>query len=96
MLEVIDTMKNARKRALQEGPVLIEAKTFRMRGHEEASGTAYVPDDMFDEWSKKDPIMRFEKYMETHHMHTREEFDQIQDEVDAMFMPDLERALNGR
>ncbi|MBO6793259.1 MAG: dehydrogenase [Balneolaceae bacterium] len=94
VLEVIDTMKDARKRALKEGPVLIEAKTFRMRGHEEASGTAYVPDDMFEEWSKKDPIMRFEKYMETHHMHTKEEFAEIQNEVDAMFMPDLERALN--
>ncbi len=94
VLEVIDTMKDARRRALTEGPVLIEAKTFRMRGHEEASGTAYVPDDMFDEWSKKDPIIRFEKYMETHHMHTKEEFAEIQDEVDAMFMPDLERALN--
>lgn len=94
VLEVIDTMKDARRRALTEGPVLIEAKTFRMRGHEEASGTAYVPDDMFDEWSKKDPITRFEKYMESHHMHTKEEFEQIQDEVDAFFMPDLERALN--
>jgi 2-oxoisovalerate dehydrogenase E1 component len=96
VLEVIDTMKDARRRALTEGPVLIEAKTFRMRGHEEASGTAYVPDDMFDEWSKKDPITRFEKYMESHHMHTKEEFAEIQDEVDAMFMPDLERALNAK
>ncbi len=94
VLDVIDTMKDARKRALQGEPVLIEAKTFRMRGHEEASGTAYVPDDMFDEWSKKDPIMRFEKYMETHHMHSQEDFDEIRDEVDAMFEGELKRALN--
>jgi 2-oxoisovalerate dehydrogenase E1 component len=42
------------------GPTLIEFKTFRMRGHEEASGTAYVPPALFDEWRAHDPISRFE------------------------------------
>ncbi len=44
-------------------PVLIEFKTFRMRGHEEASGTKYVPDEVMEEWSKKDPIENFEMYL---------------------------------
>jgi 2-oxoisovalerate dehydrogenase E1 component len=42
------------------GPTLIEFKTFRMRGHEEASGTAYVPPALFDQWRARDPIARFE------------------------------------
>src|SRR3954462_11935471 len=42
------------------GPTLIEFKTFRMRGHEEASGTAYVPPALFEEWRAHDPIARFE------------------------------------
>ncbi|MCD8528429.1 MAG: alpha-ketoacid dehydrogenase subunit beta [Chitinophagales bacterium] len=44
-------------------PILIECNTFRMRGHEEASGTKYVPQELFDEWAKKDPIANFEKYL---------------------------------
>lgn len=43
-----------------QGPTLIECMTFRMRGHEEASGVAYVPPALFDEWAKKDPLLRFE------------------------------------
>ncbi|HEX8384724.1 MAG TPA: thiamine pyrophosphate-dependent enzyme [Rubricoccaceae bacterium] len=41
-----------------EGPTLVEAKTFRMRGHEEASGTKYVPPGLFDEWTPRDPVAR--------------------------------------
>ena len=44
-------------------PVLIEFKTFRMRGHEEASGTKYVPQELMDEWAKKDPVDTFKKYL---------------------------------
>ena len=46
-----------------EGPTLLEFKTFRMRGHEEASGTAYVPKELFTEWAKKDPVERFERLL---------------------------------
>ncbi len=44
-------------------PVLIEFKTFRMRGHEEASGTKYVPKDLLDHWASKDPIENFQEYL---------------------------------
>ncbi|MGA8853202.1 MAG: dehydrogenase E1 component subunit alpha/beta [Christiangramia sp.] len=44
-------------------PVLVEFKTFRMRGHEEASGTKYVPQDLMDEWQEKDPLLNFEEYL---------------------------------
>jgi 2-oxoisovalerate dehydrogenase E1 component len=44
-------------------PVLVECMTFRMRGHEEASGTKYVPAHLFEEWKWKDPIANFEKFL---------------------------------
>jgi 2-oxoisovalerate dehydrogenase E1 component len=44
-------------------PILVEAMTFRMRGHEEASGTKYVPKELFEEWGKKDPIANYENYL---------------------------------
>ena len=44
-------------------PVLIEFKTFRMRGHEEASGTAYVPQALLAHWSQKDPVLRYENHL---------------------------------
>jgi len=47
-----------------EGPTLIEFKTFRMRGHEEASGTAYVPSALFEEWRARDPIARLEQALD--------------------------------
>lgn len=44
-------------------PVLLEFKTFRMRGHEEASGTKYVPDELMETWEVRDPLVNFEKYL---------------------------------
>jgi 2-oxoisovalerate dehydrogenase E1 component len=46
-----------------DGPALLEFKTFRMRGHEEASGTAYVPKELLAEWARKDPVGRFEAHL---------------------------------
>lgn len=47
----------------QPRPVLVEFKTFRVRGHEEASGTKYVPKELMDEWQAKDPVLNFENYL---------------------------------
>ena len=44
-------------------PILVECKTFRMRGHEEASGTKYVPKELMDEWAKRDPISNYEQFL---------------------------------
>ncbi len=44
-------------------PVLLEFKTFRMRGHEEASGTKYVPQDLMDHWAAKDPVENFQEFL---------------------------------
>jgi 2-oxoisovalerate dehydrogenase E1 component len=61
VLEVYRAVSEAAARGRRgEGPTLLEFKTFRMRGHEEASGTDYVPDELVAEWAEKDPIKRFE------------------------------------
>jgi 2-oxoisovalerate dehydrogenase E1 component len=64
VLAVVEAVGRAAARARRgEGPTLLEFKTFRMRGHEEASGTAYVPRQLFEEWATKDPLVRFEQWL---------------------------------
>ncbi len=64
ILEVYSTIKTiAEEMRLDPQPFLLECVTFRMRGHEEASGTKYVPKELMDEWAKKDPIENFEKWL---------------------------------
>ncbi|MEK6780809.1 MAG: dehydrogenase E1 component subunit alpha/beta [Bacteroidota bacterium] len=64
VLEVYDTVKTlAESLRKNPRPILLECITFRMRGHEEASGTKYVPKKLMDEWAKKDPIENFEKFL---------------------------------
>ncbi len=64
ILEVYDKLTGLANDIRQNPrPVLVECLTFRMRGHEEASGTKYVPQQLFDEWSQKDPVKNFEDYL---------------------------------
>jgi 2-oxoisovalerate dehydrogenase E1 component len=64
ILEVYDTVKTLAARMRNKPkPVLLECITFRMRGHEEASGTKYVPKKLMDEWAKKDPVENYERYL---------------------------------
>lgn len=88
-------VSDARKMALAGNPVLIEAKTFRMRGHEEASGTFYVPDEEFEKWKPKDPIFQFEEWMLKEKLFSnREELKPISESLKKSFKNDLERALS--
>jgi len=88
-------------------PVLVEALTFRMRGHEEASGTKYVPQELFDKWSKKDPISNYEKYLISEGYLTpelkssieKEILTQLNEAIEAVFAepeiePDLQEELS--
>ena len=64
ILSVYDTIKGVREYCIKnKKPYLIECLTFRMRGHEEASGTKYVPQDLFRLWEMKDPIKNYERYL---------------------------------
>ena len=89
-----DAIESARKMALEGMPVLIEAKTFRMRGHEEASGTFYVPVSEYKEWLPKDPIHRFEEWLlHEGHVPDESEFNVIAVDVKKIFEKDLKKAL---
>lgn len=66
VLEVYDTIKTlAEDIRKNPRPVLVEAITFRMRGHEEASGTKYVPKNLMETWALKDPVINYESFLES-------------------------------
>jgi 2-oxoisovalerate dehydrogenase E1 component len=63
------------------GPTLLEFRTFRMRGHEEASGVAYVPKELFEEWGRKDPVLGFETLLLEHGVLTPAEREVIRGDL---------------
>jgi 2-oxoisovalerate dehydrogenase E1 component len=64
ILEVYDTLKGVREYCIKnQRPYLVECMTFRMRGHEEASGVKYVPKSLFETWEAKDPIKNYEDWL---------------------------------
>ncbi|MEX1011232.1 MAG: thiamine pyrophosphate-dependent enzyme [Balneolaceae bacterium] len=64
LFSVMEAVGEARKIAAQGVPVLLEAVTWRMRGHEEASGTDYIPGDELKKWAGKDPVTHIEKMIQ--------------------------------
>lgn len=64
-------------------PIIVEALTFRMRGHEEASGTKYVPKELMEHWAKKDPVENYEQYLLKNGVLTAEIIDQYKTEIKA-------------
>ncbi|SKB74879.1 alpha-ketoacid dehydrogenase subunit alpha/beta [Maribacter arcticus] len=73
-------------------PVLLEFKTFRMRGHEEASGTKYVPQDLLDTWAEKDPLENFTSFLKKEKILTDDIIDSIRAEFQAEIDEHLQRA----
>lgn len=85
VLEVFHTVSNyAEKIRKNPKPVLIEAVTFRMRGHEEASGTKYVPKELFEDWSKKDPVLNYENFLKRNKI------------IDENFILEVRKEINKR
>ena len=75
-------------------PVLLEFKTFRMRGHEEASGTKYVPQDLLDTWEAKDPLINFENYLlEQKHL-TQKDISVFKTDIKKEITDGLDLAFN--
>jgi 2-oxoisovalerate dehydrogenase E1 component len=107
ILAVYDTIKGVREYCINnQKPYLIECMTFRMRGHEEASGTKYIPRELFEEWNKKDPVISYEKFLiaekvldETSVAHIREETkNKIEEELkigsaEEIVIPDTDEEL---
>lgn len=87
ILKVYETVKNLAESIREKPrPVILECVTFRMRGHEEASGTKYVPKELFDIWGRKDPVQTFENFLINEGVLTKELIEQsrldIKNEID--------------
>lgn len=94
ILEVYDRLSElARDIRKNPRPVLVECLTFRMRGHEEASGTKYVPQELFDEWSKKDPLRNFEEYLLEQYILTENAISEIRKELKKQIDREVEEAF---
>lgn len=84
---VTDMRKNPR-------PVLLEFKTFRMRGHEEASGTKYVPDELLEEWAAKDPIENYAEFLLNANILTQEMEIEMKEEIVHEISAGLDKAFS--
>ncbi|MBM3439758.1 MAG: dehydrogenase, partial [Bacteroidetes bacterium] len=95
ILTVLDTIKGVRKYCIEhQKPYLIECMTFRMRGHEEASGTKYVPSHLFETWEKKDPVKNYEQYLLQEGVLRQEDIDDIRTQVKQHIEQELQIGFN--
>ncbi|MDB5014697.1 MAG: dehydrogenase, partial [Daejeonella sp.] len=95
ILEVYHTIKSfAEEMRENPRPVLIECVTFRMRGHEEASGTQYVPQSLMQKWSDRDPVTCFENYLLEQGVLNKSALDELRTRFKTEISQDVENALN--
>ncbi len=90
ILSVYDTIKGVRDYCIKnQKPYLIECMTFRMRGHEEASGVKYVPPEMFEQWATKDPVKNYEQYLLDENILTAAQVENIKAETKTYIETEL-------
>jgi len=95
VLEVLDTLSAiAEKIRTKPRPVLVECLTFRMRGHEEASGTKYVPAALLEEWQQKDPLQNFEDYLVAQQVLSPESIQKIRSDFKIQIDQEIELSFN--
>ncbi|HEY6159886.1 MAG TPA: dehydrogenase E1 component subunit alpha/beta [Bacteroidia bacterium] len=94
VLEVYDAVATISEE-LRENPrpFILECMTYRMRGHEEASGTKYVPPKMFEEWGKKDPVENYERWLLAENVLTEERINEYRTEIKEEIEKGLELAF---
>lgn len=93
ILTVYDTIKGVREYCIKyQKPYLIECMTFRMRGHEEASGVKYVPKNLFEEWELKDPIRNYEQWLMSQHILSENDIASIRSETKSYIETELQEA----
>jgi len=94
VLEVYETVaRYAAELRRKPRPILIECMTFRMRGHEEASGTKYVPKELLAAWAQKDPIVRFEHFLLERKLFGEEDLKKIRDDLKRTIEETIDQAL---
>ena len=95
VIEVYSKIKEIRKKIIKKPqPFLIEFKTFRMRGHEEASGVKYVPKELLEKWGKKDPVLNFEAFLIDSSILTPEDVTKIKKSITKEIETNLEKTFN--
>lgn len=95
ILEVFSTVQKLKKDiAKKPRPIILECMTFRMRGHEEASGTKYVPQELMEEWAKKDPVNNYERFLKEEKILSDEEETRIREEIKGEITDGLETAFS--
>ena len=95
ILTVYDTIKGVRDYCIRhQKPYLIECLTFRMRGHEEASGTKYIPPKLFELWEQKDPVKRYEEYLTASAVLTATEIEEIRKDFKDQIESELALGFN--
>ena len=95
ILDVYSTVSNIAKDIRKNPrPVLLEFKTFRMRGHEEASGTKYVPQELMETWAKKDPLKNYETFLRSKNILTEQQITNATKEIKAEINEHLQMAFN--
>jgi 2-oxoisovalerate dehydrogenase E1 component len=93
VLEVFHTVQEARQYVIdRQRPLIIECMTFRMRGHEEASGTAYVPDALLERWRQKDPLKCFTAYLLAEQVLQPADIDRIREDQSGQISQALSAA----
>ncbi len=96
LLTVYNTIRGVREYCIEnQKPYLIECMTFRMRGHEEASGTKYVPKELFEEWEKKDPVKNYERFLIEEKIITEEQVVSIRAELKQKIEEELKLGFEG-
>lgn len=97
VLAVMDTIQGVKDYCIKyQQPYLIETVTFRMRGHEEASGTSYVPAHLFDLWKRKDPVSNYEEFLLQQHILTNTDIEYIRKEFTERIEQELNEANKAR
>ncbi len=95
IIEVYTTIKRlAASMRKHPEPVFLECNTFRMRGHEEASGTKYVPKELMDMWALKDPIQNFEDYLVQEGIIDQSYIDKLRASIKKEINQKVEEAFN--
>lgn len=90
ILSVYDTIKGVRDYCItNQKPYLVECMTFRMRGHEEASGVKYVPKNLIEEWELKDPIKNYEQWLIKEQVLSITEINSIREELKLLIESEL-------
>ena len=84
ILEVYAAVKDIKEQiAKNPKPVILECMSFRMRGHEEASGTKYIPNDLMEMWAKKDPVENYEAFLLIEKLISQDEIDELKKKIKA-------------